>query len=212
MIKLHDGVVECLHEALSKGPVVVLTAGIPEVWRIALRNHGLPVGNAVSEGIVVHGLVDGEHGLVMDEQGKETFAKSVKEKGYYVVAAGDSQIDTGMLRAADAAFIVSRDLATYETELIKRRSAKWSDAAAKKNIKNERLIILLATHPRVFQIPSGPARVAVNGPQLSSFKDLVHDATRPGYVKGRNANDLDWIRLANKWLEEFVVEQRKNAK
>jgi phosphoserine phosphatase len=106
LIKLHDGVVECLHEALSKGPVVVLTAGVPEVWRIALRNHGLPVGNDISEGIIVHGLVDGENGLVMDEQGKETFAKSVKEKGYYVVAAGDSQIDTGMLRAADAAFIL----------------------------------------------------------------------------------------------------------
>ena len=212
IIKLHDGVVECLREALSKGPVVVLTAGIPEVWRIALRNHGLPVGNDISEGIIVRGLVDGDHGLVMDEQGKETFAKSVKEKGYYVVAAGDSQIDTGMLRAADAAFIVSRDLATYETELLKRRPVKWSDSASKKNIKNERLIILLATHSRVFQIPSGPTRVAVNGPELSSFKDLVHDATRPGYVKGEKANDLDWIRLANKWLEEFVVEHRKNAK
>jgi len=212
MIKLYDGVADCLREALAKGPVIVLTAGIPEVWRIALRNHGLPVGSDVSQGIVVYGLVDGADGLVMDEQGKETFAKAAKEKGYYVVAAGDSQIDTGMLRAADAAFTVSRNVATYVTDLSKRRPVKWSDAECVKNIKNERLILLLATHPRVFQIPAHPVHVAINGPELSSFKDLVHDAIRPGYVKGRKASDLDWLQSAQKWLDSLVIEKRKNAK
>ena len=212
MIKLYDGVAECLREALSKGPVVVLTAGIPEVWRIALRNHGLPVGTDTAEGIVVYGLVDGEEGLVMDEQGKETFAKTVKEKGYYVVAAGDSQIDTGMLRAADAAFTVSRNAATYVTDLRKRRPVKWSDAECIKNIKNERLIILLATHPRVFQIPAHPVNIAINGPELSSFRDLVQDATKPGYVKGKKASDLDWLKSANEWLKSLVEEKRQNAK
>lgn len=212
MIKLYPGVTECLREALSKGPVVVLTAGIPEVWRIALRNHGLPVGTDTATGIVVYGLVDGEDGLVMDEQGKETFAKTAKERGYYVVAAGDSQIDTGMLRAADAAFTVSRNVATYVTDLSKRRPVKWSDAECMKNIKNERLIILLATHPRVFQIPAHPVNIAINGPEISSFRDLVHDATKPGHIKGKKASDLDWLKSANEWLEGLVEEKRQNAK
>ncbi len=207
-IKLYDGVTECLREALTKGPVVVLTAGIPEVWRIALHKHGLPVGRKPSEGIIVYGLVDGEDGLVMDEQGKETFAKAVKEKGYYVVAAGDSQIDTGMLRQADAAFTVSRDVATYVTDLSKRRPVKWSAPERHKNIKNERLVVLLAKHPRVFQIPSHPVHVAINGPELSSFKNLVHDATKPDYVKGRKASDLDWLTSANKWLEDLGKEKQ----
>ena len=212
MIKLYEGVAECLREALSKGPVVVLTAGIPEVWRIALRNHGLPVGTNTAEGIVIYGLVDGEEGLVMDEQGKETFAKAAKEKGYYVVAAGDSQIDTGMLRAADAAFTVSKNVATYVTDLSRRRPTKWSDAESVKKIKNERLIILLATHPRVFQIPAHPANVAINGPELSSFENLIHDATKPGHVKGKKASDSDWLKSANEWLESLVEEKRQNAK
>jgi len=211
-IKLYDGVAECLREALSKGPVIVLTAGIPEVWRIALRKHGLPVGQTTEGGIVVHGLVDGEAGLVMDEQGKETFARVAKEKGYHVVAVGDSQIDTGMLRAADAAFAVGRDVSTYVTDLSRRRSVKWSDAECMKSIKNERLIILLAKHPRVFQIPSHPVNVAINGPELSSFRRLVHDATRPDYVKGENANELDWLNSANKWLQQLDEETRNNAK
>ena len=212
IIKLYPGVVECLKEALAKGPVVVLTAGIPEVWRIALCVHGLPVADNTLDGIVVLGLVDGENGLVMDEQGKETYAKAAKEKGYYVVAVGDSQIDTGMLRAADSAFIVSRDVATYETNLTNRKTLKWSDSRQKKSIKNERLIILLATHPRVFQIPSYPVYLAINGPQLSSFKNLVYDAIRPDYVKGKNVDDLDWMNSALNWLNELNHERENNGK
>ena len=211
-IKLYPGVVDCLREALTKGPVVVLTAGIPDVWRIALRTHGLPVAETTSDGIVVLGLVDGDNGLVMDEQGKETYARAAKEKGYYVVAVGDSEIDTGMLRAADCAFIVPRNVATYETNLINRRPIKWSDAEFTKNIRNERLIILLATHPRVFQIPANPFHVAINGPELSSFERLVYDATRLDYSKGKNADDMDWINSVNKCLEELNQERQKNGK
>ena len=211
VIKLYPGVVDCLREALTKGPVVVLTAGIPEVWRVALRTHGLPVAETTSDGIVVLGLVDGDNGLVMDEQGKETYARAAKEKGYFVVAAGDSEIDTGMLRVADSAFIIPRNVATYETNLMKRKPIKWSDSKFKKNIKNERLIILLAKHPRVFQIPANPVHIAINGPELSSFKSLVHDATRLDYVKGKNADNMDWINSANKWLEELNQEREKSV-
>ena len=205
MIKLYDGVADCLRDALSKGPVVVLTAGIPEVWRIALRNHGLPVGNAAAGGIVVHGLVDGDAGLVMDEQGKETFARAVKESGYYVIAAGDSQIDTGMLRIADAAFVVARDFAEYEPEISKRPEHKRTKKSKRfENIKNERLFILMAGHPRVFQIPSYGATMAIGGPQLSSFGNLVNDALRADYVKKPPADVFaDYFPRFLEWIQNL---------
>jgi phosphoserine phosphatase len=214
MITLYDGVVDCLREALSKGPVVVLTAGIPEVWRIALRKHGLPVGNTTAEGIVVRGLVDDDDGLVMDEQGKETFAKAVKERGYYVVAAGDSQIDTGMLRVANAAFVVARDFDEHEPEISKRSERKKIKRSKRfENIKNERLFILMAGHPRVFQIPVYGASMAIGGPQLSSFTDLIHDALRTDFVKKPPASYADYLPRWIAWAESLPEHPKnKNGK
>ncbi len=198
---------------MSKGPVVILTAGIPEVWRIALRSHGLPVGSDYAKEIVVHGLVDGADGLVMDEQGKETFARAAKEMGYYVVAAGDSQIDTGMLRVADAAFVVARDFGEYEVEISKRHEKKkLSKSERSKKIKNERLFMLTAGHPRVFQIPAFGASMAIGGPQLSSFRYLVHDALRADYVKQPPADIFrDYLPRFLAWLET-LPEHPKNKK
>jgi phosphoserine phosphatase len=213
VIKLSDEVLGCLRECMSKGPVVILTAGIPEVWRIALRSHGLPVGSDYAKEIVVHGLVDGADGLVMDEQGKETFARAAKEMGYYVVAAGDSQIDTGMLRVADAAFVVARDFGEYEVEISKRHEKKkLSKSERSKKIKNERLFMLTAGHPRVFQIPAFGASMAIGGPQLSSFRDLVHDALRADYVKQPPADIFrDYLPRFLAWLET-LPEHPKNKK
>ncbi len=215
MITLYDGVVDCLREALSKGPVVVLTAGIPEVWRIALRKHGLPVGNTAAEGIVVRGLVDGDDGLVMDEQGKETFAKVVKEMGYYVVGAGDSQIDTGMLRVANAAFVVAREFDEHEPEISKRPERKKIKKSKRfENIKNERLFILMAGHPRVFQIPAFGATMAIGGPQVTSFKNLVDDALRSDYVKQPPADFFkDYLPRFIAWTESLPEHPKnKNGK
>lgn len=214
-IKLDAEVVGCLRDALAKGPVVVLTAGIPEVWRIALEAHGLPVGTNYLKEIVVHGLVDGDAGLVMDEQGKETFARAAKKKGYYVVAAGDSQIDTGMLRIADAAFVVAREFGVYELNIGNRsESKKIKKTRRLESIKNERLFILMAGHPRVFQIPSHGVRMAIGGPQLSSFGNLVNDALRDDYVKKPPADMFEdffprWIA----WMESLPEHPKnKNAK
>lgn len=201
-IELSEDVVNCLREALSKGPVVILTAGIPEVWRIALRAHGLRVGTDYACEIVVHGLVDGDEGLVMDEQGKETFARAAKEKGYYVVAAGDSQIDTGMLRVADAAFVIARDFGVYELNISRRPEYKKIKKSKRfEKIKNERLYILTAGHPRIFQIPAHGPCMAIGGPQLSSFKDLIHDAVRPDFVKKPPASHDDYFPRWMAWAK-----------
>ena len=213
IIKLYPGVVECLREALTKGPVVILTAGIPDVWRIALRTHGLPVTENISDGIVVMGLVDGENGLVMDEQGKETFARAAKEKGYYVVAAGDSQIDTGMLRIADAAFVIARDFGEYQLNISMRPEHKNSKKSKFEKIKNERLFILTAGHPRIFQIPAYGSAMAIGGPQLSSFNDLIHDALRSDFVKKPPANYDDYFPRWVAWSESLPEHPKnKNGK
>lgn len=210
LIVLNEDVVACLKEALGKGPVVVLTAGIPEVWRIALRRHGLPVATRYEDGIVAHGLVDGDEGLVMDEQGKETFAKAAKQKGYYVVSAGDSQIDTGMLRASDAAFIIARDFAEHEVKISRRPEfRRMRNSQRYKNIKNERLFILTADHPRIFQIPAFGISMAIGGPQVSSFKHLVHDATRPDFVKEPPADLMkDFFPKFIEWCEDRRRERK----
>ena len=213
-IKLSDDVVGCLREALTKGPVVILTAGIPDVWRLALRAHGLPVGSDYSKEIAVHGLVDGDEGLVMDEQGKETFARAAKAKGYYVVAAGDSQIDTGMLRVADAAFVIARDFAEYELKIASRPEYKKMKKSERyQKIKNERLFILTAGHPRIFQIPAYGASMAIGGPQLSSFTDLIHDALRTDFVKKPPASYDDYFPRWIAWAESLPEHPKnKNGK
>jgi phosphoserine phosphatase len=211
-IRLSEEVVGCLREAQAKGPVVILTAGIPEVWRIALKAHGLPVGKDYLNEIVVHGLVDDDQSLVMDEQGKETFARAAKERGYYVVAAGDSQIDTGMLRVADAAFVIARDFGEYELSIASRPAHKKTKKSERfQKIKNERLFILTAGHPRIFQIPAFGASMAIGGPQLSSFKDLVHDALREDFVKKPAAGWEDYTPRLFAWLES-LPEHPKNKK
>ena len=214
-IKLSDEVVGCLREAQTKGPVVILTAGIPEVWRIALRAHGLSVGSDYSKEIVVHGLVDGDDGMVMDEQGKETFALAAKRKGYYVVAAGDSQIDTGMLRIADAAFVIARDFGIYDLDISSRAKTKRASKPKRfESIKNERLFMLIAGHPRVFQIPSYGAGMAIGGPQLSSFGKLVNDALRDDYVKQPPADMFkDFFPRWSEWINSQRERPRnKDAK
>jgi phosphoserine phosphatase len=211
-MKLSDDVIHCLRDAMTKGPVVILTAGIPEVWRIALRSHDLPVGTNYANEIVVHGLVDGDDSVVMDEQGKESFARAARDKGYYVVAAGDSQIDTGMLRVADAAFVVFKDLAEYELNVaIRAEHKKRKKAGRFQDIRNERLFMLTAAHPRIFQIPVYGASMAIGGPQISSFKDLIHDALRGDFIKKPPVSFEDYTPRLFAYLET-LPERPKNKK
>jgi len=196
MIRLFPGVKECLLEAMSVGKVVVLTAGVPDVWREVLKCHGIPVSrNGRAEGgVEIHGLVDYEARLVMDEQGKETFARELKDLGHRVVAVGDSVIDTGMLRAAHTAFIVTREFNVYENDLARRRPPRWSDSELARKIRNERLMILLSRHRRAFQIPCHDLAIAVNGPQVASFEQLVKLALDPDLKPGPSAGWEDVLR------------------
>ena len=206
----YPGIVDCLRDALTKGKVIVLTAGIPEVWRVALRAQGLPVFPDSKGGIMVHGLVDGEEdSLVMDEQGKETFAKTLKEMGYYVVSVGDSQIDTGMLRVADAAFFVSREHSVIEDDLGKVTDFKKLQPRLFRRVKNERLLLLLSKHRRIYQVPSMGPNVVIGGPPVCEFRDIVSRALSKDYDGTRASEYADYMPRAIRWLDEIAAEFRK---
>jgi phosphoserine phosphatase len=81
-------------------PILVVTAGIPQVWRSVLDLHGYP------HIAVVGGCHrDLDHALVTRES-KALLVSMLQQAGWKVVAAGDSRIDLPMLIAADLPLFV----------------------------------------------------------------------------------------------------------
>lgn len=154
-VELFPGVKECLLEALTVGRVAILTAGIPDIWKLVLAREGI-------DGVDIFGLVDKDARYVMDEQGKECFAQEVRRKARRLVASGDSVIDLGMMRAADVAFMV----------------VKWPDLSKKdeKNIEPSeitKMVMMLSRHPAVYRIKSKPEVYEVIGPNFTIWADFV---------------------------------------
>ena len=119
-----------------------------------------------------------------------------------------------MRRVAEAAFVIVREFGEYELINASRPlHKKTKKPESFQHIKNERLFILTAGHPRIFQIPSSAARMAIGGPQLSTFKDLVNDALRSDFVKNPPASYDDYFPRFLNWLETLPEHPRnKNAK
>jgi len=154
-VKLFPGVKECLLEALRVGRVAILTAGIPDIWKIVLAREGI-------EGVDIFGLVDKDARYVMDEQGKECFAQEVRRKAKRLIASGDSVGDLGMMRSADVAFMV----------------VKWPDLSKmdEKNVEPSeitKMIMMLSRHPAVYRIKSKPEVYEVIGPHFATWADFV---------------------------------------
>ena len=81
-------------------PILVLTAGIPQIWRCILFNAGhtnIPVIGGC------HGDLDE---YLVSARVKGDIVRVLKEFGWRVVAAGDSCVDLPMLSAADVAMFV----------------------------------------------------------------------------------------------------------
>lgn len=153
-VELFPGVKECLLEALTVGRVAILTAGIPDIWKLVLAREGI-------EGVDIFGLVDKDARYVMDEQGKECFAQEVRRKARRLVASGDSVIDLGMMRVADVAFMV----------------VKWPDLSKKdeKNIEPSeitKMVMMLSRHAAVYRIKSKPEVYEVIGPPFTIWADF----------------------------------------
>jgi phosphoserine phosphatase len=154
-VKLFPGVKECLLEALRVGRVAILTAGIPDIWKIVLAREGI-------EGVDIFGLVDKDARYVMDEQGKECFAQEVRRKAKRLIASGDSVGDLGMMRSADVAFMV----------------VKWPDLSKmdEKNVEPSeitKMIMMLSRHPAVYRIKSKPEVYEVIGPHFATWDEFI---------------------------------------
>lgn len=81
-------------------PVIVVTAGIPQIWRKVLLNAGyshIPVIGGC------HMTLD-NYAISARSKGDIVFA--LREMGWVVIAAGDSCVDLPMLMAADTALFV----------------------------------------------------------------------------------------------------------
>ena len=154
-VALFPGVRECLLGALRVGRVAILTAGIPDIWKIVFAREGI-------DGVDIFGLVDKDARYVMDEQGKECFAQEVRRKARRLVASGDSVIDLGMMRAADVAFMV----------------VKWPDLSKKdeKNVEPSeitKMIMMLSGHPAVYRIKAKPEVYEIIGPPFATWDEFI---------------------------------------
>lgn len=81
-------------------PILVVTAGIPQLWRRLLANEGYPLLPVLGG---CHQRLDS---YSISARSKQAVVTSLKAGGWKVIAAGDSCIDLPMLMAADLALFV----------------------------------------------------------------------------------------------------------
>jgi phosphoserine phosphatase/adenylate kinase len=154
-VELFPGVRQCLVDALAAGRVAILTAGIPAVWKRVFEREDLT-------GISIFGLVDERSRYVMDEQGKEAFARVIKRHGHRVVACGDSVIDLGMMRASDAAFMV---VSWPDREKVGEKPTEPSEIS--------KMHMMFGRYHGIWRIKASPSVDLVLGPPECAWSELV---------------------------------------
>lgn len=98
-VQLHAGAAAFLSEASRRACVVVVSAGIPQVWRAILhRNH--------LDHIAVLGGIDPANPFVFGRREKGFVTEIVREHASRVVGVGDSDVDTEMLLQSHDAVVV----------------------------------------------------------------------------------------------------------
>lgn len=91
---------DIFREITGDAPVVVVTAGIPQVWRRVLSRAGhdsVPVFGGCHQDLDEYAI---------SAQSKAEIVIALRDAGWVVVAAGDSRVDLLMLAAADIALFV----------------------------------------------------------------------------------------------------------
>ena len=99
-IQLRSSWVRILDIVAKKVPVLVVTAGIPQVWQRVLSNAGyadIPVFGGCHQALDRYAI---------SARSKGEIVKMLRDQGWVVIAAGDSRVDLPMLVAADVALFV----------------------------------------------------------------------------------------------------------
>lgn len=99
-VKLRDSWNEIFQEIYSVVPILVVTAGIPDVWKYVLEDAGyanIPI---------IGGCHGGLDKYIVSARVKGDVVDVLKKLGWSVFAAGDSCVDLPMLAAADVALLV----------------------------------------------------------------------------------------------------------
>lgn len=99
-IRIRPCWMEILGAVADQVPILVLTAGIPQIWRRVLSNTGH------SRIPVIGGCHQELDEYTISASSKGDIVNVLKEQGWIVIAAGDSRIDLPMLVAADVALFV----------------------------------------------------------------------------------------------------------
>lgn len=99
-VTLHAFWIKVLREVARRVPVVVISAGVPQVWRLVLDMHDLPSVPVLGG---CHRALDS---YVVSPATKAELVVTLRADGWSVVAAGDSVIDLPMLKAADVPLFV----------------------------------------------------------------------------------------------------------
>jgi len=98
---IYPGWLELLAACTPQIPVLVASAGIPQVWRRILARHGFP------RVPVIGGCHPALDRYVVCPLVKEALVRWLQARGLRVVVAGDSAIDEPMLRASDLPLLVA---------------------------------------------------------------------------------------------------------
>lgn len=99
-IKLRACWMDILNLVSDQVPILVLTAGIPQVWSRVLSNAGharVPVLGGCHQGLDEYAI---------SARSKGDIVNALRELGWRVIAAGDSCVDLPMLVAANVALFI----------------------------------------------------------------------------------------------------------
>ena len=100
-VRLHHGADSFLRLAHGRAKVVVVSSGLPSIWRLVLEALGLP-------DVGVIGGIDPADPFVFGRTEKGLVAEMFVRRASKVVAVGDSDVDTEMLlRAHDAVVVMN---------------------------------------------------------------------------------------------------------
>jgi adenylate kinase/phosphoserine phosphatase len=91
---------EVLSNTPRNVPVFLVTAGVPQLWQRILNDHQFDHVKVIGG---THPYLDKE---LITHDSKSHVVSILKNKGYWVCAAGDSPIDAPMLNRADLAMVV----------------------------------------------------------------------------------------------------------